>query len=96
MTDAQPFERPPLLTNTITEFFRRDIKLPGEKDKSLDVVRSGSTESGSEERTVAPEPVNPLAEYEAGLSRERTAKATGAKPDDLAQEAMEQLEKRKA
>jgi hypothetical protein len=28
----------PPLTNTITEFFRRDIKLPGEKDKSLDEI----------------------------------------------------------
>ena len=58
-------------------------------------VRSGSTESGNEEKTVATKPSNPLAEYEAEMSRERTAKAAGTKPS-LAQEAMEQIRKRKA
>jgi len=59
---------------------------------------SGSRENCNDEKTVAPEgqpPVNPLAEYEAELSRNRTDKAAGAKSGNLAQEAMEQLRKRK-
>ena len=37
-----------------------------------------------------------MRDYEEQMFRERTAKATGAKPDDLAREAMEQIRKRKA
>jgi hypothetical protein len=57
-------------------------------------VRSGSRESCNDEKTATPEPVNPLAEYEAELSRARTAKATGVKPDpvsDAINEAVESL-----
>jgi hypothetical protein len=37
-----------------------------------------------------------MRDYEEQMSRERTAKATGVKPGDVAGEAMEQLRKRKS